>query len=105
MTTHTEETIASAMALACLLIALFGYPFGGTSIVPFDAYGRCLLRHRRHLLRVSSVARFKSMFAEARCVHHKPHSHFCSSQTASSQTTTSTMITALRIILPRTNGL
>jgi hypothetical protein len=30
---------------------LIRYPFGGTSIVPFDAYGRSLLRRRRHLLR------------------------------------------------------
>src|SRR5262245_30025394 len=30
---------------------LIRYPFGGTSTVPFDAYGRSLLRHRRHLLR------------------------------------------------------
>jgi hypothetical protein len=42
---------------------------------------------------------------ETCCVHHKPHSHFCSSQVASSQTTTSTTITALRIIMPRTNRL
>jgi hypothetical protein len=28
---------------------LIRYPFGGTSIVPFDAYGRGVLRHRRHL--------------------------------------------------------
>jgi hypothetical protein len=30
---------------------LIRYPFCGTSIVPFDAYGRSLLRHRRHFLR------------------------------------------------------
>jgi hypothetical protein len=30
---------------------LIRYPFGGTSIVPFDAYGRSLLRHRWHVLR------------------------------------------------------
>jgi hypothetical protein len=29
---------------------LIRYPFDGTSIVPFDAYGRSLLRHRRSLL-------------------------------------------------------
>jgi hypothetical protein len=28
---------------------LIRYPFGGTSIVPFDAYGRSVLRHRRPL--------------------------------------------------------
>jgi hypothetical protein len=38
---------------------LIRYPFGGTSIVPFDAYGRSLLRHRRHLL-ISTVVSFKS---------------------------------------------
>jgi len=28
---------------------LIRYPFRGTSIVPFDAYGRSVLRHRRPL--------------------------------------------------------
>jgi hypothetical protein len=39
---------------------LIRYPFGGTSIVPFDAYRRSLLRHRRHLLKFSTVVRLKS---------------------------------------------
>jgi hypothetical protein len=51
MTTHTEETIASGMVLACLLIALFAILLAAPLLFLFDAYGRSLLRHRRHLLR------------------------------------------------------
>jgi hypothetical protein len=40
---------------------LIRYPFCGTSIVPFDAYGRSLLRHRRHFLRGFST-RFHLFF-------------------------------------------
>src|SRR5262245_7577872 len=49
MTTHTDETIGSAVVFACLLIALFAILLAAP-LVPFDAYGRSLLRHRWNLL-------------------------------------------------------
>src|SRR5262245_54634392 len=50
MTTHTEETIASTRC-SHVCSSPIRYPFVGTFIVTFDAYGRSLLRHGRHLLR------------------------------------------------------
>jgi hypothetical protein len=49
MTTHNRyRFIGDALVLAYLLKRLIRYPFGGTSIVPFDIYGLAhLIANRR----------------------------------------------------------
>ena len=51
---------------------LIRYPFDGTSIVPFDAYGRSLLRHRRSLL-IGRVPRQRNDARPAVSCRAMPH--------------------------------